>query len=80
MEFGTWFGVKVRGTFAPGARVRGQITHKGLKHAGKHLRPIDRPPRHGTRLRTDELIAEIRCPLPELPVEPPTRFDPVIIR
>jgi len=27
VEFGTWFGVKVGGTFAPGARVRGQITH-----------------------------------------------------
>src|SRR5437773_1944548 len=32
VEFGTWFGVKVGGTFAPGARVRGQITHKGYEH------------------------------------------------
>jgi uncharacterized protein YndB with AHSA1/START domain len=31
-EFGTWFGVKVEGTFAPGARVRGAITHKGYEH------------------------------------------------
>lgn len=31
-EFGTWFGVKVNGSFAPGARVRGQITHKGYEH------------------------------------------------
>ena len=30
-EFGTWFGVKVEGTFAPGARVRGAITHKGCR-------------------------------------------------
>lgn len=32
VEFGTWFGVKVNGTFAPGARVSGQITHKGYEH------------------------------------------------
>jgi uncharacterized protein YndB with AHSA1/START domain len=31
-EFGTWFGVKVDSAFAPGARVRGQITHKGYEH------------------------------------------------
>jgi uncharacterized protein YndB with AHSA1/START domain len=31
-QFGTWFGVKVEGTFAPGARVRGAITHKGYEH------------------------------------------------
>ncbi len=31
-EFGAWFGVKVEGTFAPGARVRGQITHPGYEH------------------------------------------------
>lgn len=31
-EFGAWFGVKVEGTFAPGARVRGRITHKGYEH------------------------------------------------
>ncbi len=30
-EFGTWFGVKVEGTFAPGARVRGAITHPGYE-------------------------------------------------
>jgi uncharacterized protein YndB with AHSA1/START domain len=32
VEFGTWFGVKVEGAFAPGARVRGAITHKGYEH------------------------------------------------
>jgi uncharacterized protein YndB with AHSA1/START domain len=32
VEFGPWFGVKVEGTFAPGARVRGAITHKGYEH------------------------------------------------
>src|SRR5262245_55740628 len=32
VEFGTWFGVKVTGAFAPGARVQGQITHKGYEH------------------------------------------------
>jgi uncharacterized protein YndB with AHSA1/START domain len=31
-EFGSWFGVKVEGHFAPGARVRGAITHKGYEH------------------------------------------------
>ena len=31
-EFGTWFGVKVDGSFAPGARVRGKITHPGYEH------------------------------------------------
>jgi len=30
--FGTWFGVKVEGTFAPGAHVRGAITHPGYEH------------------------------------------------
>ena len=32
VEFGTWFGVKVEGTFTPGARVTGAITHKGYEH------------------------------------------------
>ena len=32
VEFGTWFGVKVGGTFTPGARVRGAITHEGYEH------------------------------------------------
>src|SRR5262245_63424620 len=31
-EFGSWFGVKVEGAFAPGARVHGQVTHKGYEH------------------------------------------------
>jgi uncharacterized protein YndB with AHSA1/START domain len=31
-EFGAWFGVKVEGTFAPGAHVRGAITHPGYEH------------------------------------------------
>jgi uncharacterized protein YndB with AHSA1/START domain len=31
-EFGSWFGAKVAGPFAPGARVRGPITHKGYEH------------------------------------------------
>lgn len=31
-DFGAWFGAKVSGPFAPGARVRGQITHKGYEH------------------------------------------------
>ena len=31
-EFGTWFGARLTGTFAPGARVQGPITHKGYEH------------------------------------------------
>jgi uncharacterized protein YndB with AHSA1/START domain len=31
-EFGTWFGVKVEGAFAPGARVSGRITTPGYEH------------------------------------------------
>ncbi len=31
-QFGQWFGVKVNGTFAPGRRLQGQVTHKGYEH------------------------------------------------
>ena len=31
-EFGEWFGVQLQGGFAPGARVRGRITHPGFEH------------------------------------------------
>jgi uncharacterized protein YndB with AHSA1/START domain len=32
-ELGTWFGVKVEApAFRPGARVKGQMTHKGYEH------------------------------------------------
>src|SRR5688572_11621298 len=31
-EFGTWFGVKLGGTFAEGATLRGQITIPGYDH------------------------------------------------
>lgn len=31
-EFGTWFGVKLSGTFAEGAALRGQITIPGYDH------------------------------------------------
>src|SRR5262245_22964662 len=30
--FGQWFGVELRGTFAPGARLQGRITHAGYEH------------------------------------------------
>jgi uncharacterized protein YndB with AHSA1/START domain len=30
--FGEWFGVKLKGSFAPGARLSGEITHKGYEH------------------------------------------------
>jgi uncharacterized protein YndB with AHSA1/START domain len=31
-EFGTWFGVRLQGTFEPGARVPGRITIPGYEH------------------------------------------------
>ncbi len=31
-EFGAWFGIKLDGAFAPGTRVRGQITSRGNEH------------------------------------------------
>jgi uncharacterized protein YndB with AHSA1/START domain len=31
-EFGAWFGVRFSGTFAPGSRLTGAITHKGYDH------------------------------------------------
>ena len=31
-EFGTWFGVKLEGSFEPGKSVRGRITHPGYEH------------------------------------------------
>jgi uncharacterized protein YndB with AHSA1/START domain len=31
-EFGAWFGAKLQGRFAPGARVHGPITYPGYEH------------------------------------------------
>jgi uncharacterized protein YndB with AHSA1/START domain len=31
-QFGKWFGVKLAGSFEPGVRLRGQVTHKGYEH------------------------------------------------
>lgn len=31
-KFGEWFGVKLNGTFAPGARLRGKVTIPGYEH------------------------------------------------
>jgi uncharacterized protein YndB with AHSA1/START domain len=30
--FGQWFGVKLKGSYAPGARLRGEVTQKGYEH------------------------------------------------
>jgi uncharacterized protein YndB with AHSA1/START domain len=30
--FGQWFGVDLTGSFAPGARLRGRVTHEGYQH------------------------------------------------
>ena len=40
-EFGAWFGVRFSSTFAPGARVRGPITHKDYQHLTMEI-TIDR--------------------------------------
>ena len=31
-EFGTWFRVKLQGTFVPGKSIKGRITHPGYEH------------------------------------------------
>ncbi len=31
-QFGAWFGMKLNGRFAPGARVQGQVLHPGYEH------------------------------------------------
>lgn len=31
-QFGQWFGVQIDGSFAPGARLRGKVKHKGYEH------------------------------------------------
>lgn len=31
-EFGSWFGVRMDGAFAPGAHVTGNVTHPGYEH------------------------------------------------
>jgi uncharacterized protein YndB with AHSA1/START domain len=37
-EFGTWFGMKLEGGFAPGQPVHGQITHPGFDHIRLEMR------------------------------------------
>src|ERR1700722_6359052 len=36
-DFGQWFGVKLAGSFAPGVRLQGQITHPGYEHVNFEL-------------------------------------------
>ena len=36
-QFGAWFGCKLDGAFAPGAAIRGRITHAGYEHATLQL-------------------------------------------
>jgi uncharacterized protein YndB with AHSA1/START domain len=36
-EFGAWFGASLEGAFAPGARVKGQITIPGYEHVSMDL-------------------------------------------
>lgn len=37
-EFGTWFGMKLEGSFVPGQSVHGRITHKGYEHIRLELK------------------------------------------
>jgi uncharacterized protein YndB with AHSA1/START domain len=37
-QFGAWFGVKIEGSFAEGATVRGKITHPGYDHLTMEIR------------------------------------------
>jgi uncharacterized protein YndB with AHSA1/START domain len=36
-EFGAWFGARLEGAFAPGARVKGEITSRGYEHVSLEL-------------------------------------------
>src|SRR5262249_25551873 len=46
-EFGGWFGVDVaEGEFAPGARVRGKVTHEGYRHLVWDVAVVDVEPPH----------------------------------
>lgn len=36
-EFGEWFRVKLEGSFVPGQKIAGQITHPGYEHARMEL-------------------------------------------
>lgn len=40
-EFAKWFGAELSGTFAPGARLRGPVTHEGYEHLTQDL-TVDR--------------------------------------
>ena len=31
-QFSQWFGIKLSGSFVPGERLRGEVTHKGYEH------------------------------------------------
>src|SRR5262245_28494977 len=35
--FGQWFGVKLNGSFAPGARLQGQVLHPGYEHVSLEI-------------------------------------------
>src|SRR3981081_972188 len=36
-EFGSWFGVKLAGSFAPGAEISGPITYPGYEHLTMYI-------------------------------------------
>jgi uncharacterized protein YndB with AHSA1/START domain len=45
-EFGTWFGVDLRGTFTPGARLQGQVTHPGYERLTMDITVEQMEPEH----------------------------------
>ena len=67
-EFGDWFGARLEGTFAPGARVTGQITIKGYEHVPMELH-IDRvEPEHTFSYRWHPYAVEPKTDYSEEPM------------
>ncbi len=44
VEFGQWFGVKIRGRFVAGKKTRGRITHPGYEHIKFELAVVSMEP------------------------------------
>src|SRR2546430_9512739 len=68
-EFGSWFGMKLEGTFAPGGRVHGQITLPGHGQATIEM-PLERmDPESRMSIRCHPYAAESSA---DYPTAPPT--------
>ncbi|WP_224372132.1 SRPBCC family protein [Hyalangium versicolor] len=62
-EFGNWFGVRLSGEFAPGARLKGKVTHPGYEHVPFEITVERMEP---------ERLFSWRGPLTVKPDEPPS--------